>query len=131
MKGYVSSHLAVVIFSAEKAELSKKENKKRTKKLKSHLKNVASKQVEGCYKGVKESSFVCLAENLDLVLNLAKKYEQETILYLTESAREAILIYTENGLREKIGIFHQTSKENALKQDGYTYDPELDCYFII
>ena len=53
-------------------------------------------------------------------LELAQKYEQESVLVFNEN-RDANLIYA-NGDNEHLGRLHCVDKEVAVKFDAYTFD---------
>lgn len=97
---------------------------------------VPHKIVHGQYKGTQELSFI-IPEHLFLAYQLHERvwdrYKQESVLHLEPFDGEiykASLIYNE-GNKEFIGYYRQASKNEAEQQDGFTYCPKLNAYFIV
>jgi hypothetical protein len=86
----------------------------RQRELKDNLRNAGLKyqEVTGCYEGLIETSYLVVLSTeihvaerkLDQVLKLARKYEQESILYC-DSERTAYLLYCEGPQAPKLGVF--------------------------
>lgn len=118
----------MVIISAELSTNSKYWNRVNTDDLRMRLKmgslgkSYQFIEAKGVYKGTKEKSFIVKVENqydLIWVTNLAKMFNQESILYV-DSRNNASLYYIESKTREKLGIFHKVPKSVADTLDAYT-----------
>lgn len=124
MKGFV-------IISAERDYRSKAANKVSTDLLRTWLteQNYAFKEVDGCYKGTIETSFVVLAPTRDEISNLvcqAKEYSQECILAVNNLS-EAFLV---NGdIYTSIGRF--TALEGLPEDDSWTFDHQTGTYYEV
>lgn len=85
----------------------------------------------GSYKGKEEPSYILdvIQYGLDNIIKLAKEHKQECILYL-DNERSAYLYYDVNKF-EHIGTFKAVHKDEALKHDGWTLNPETNQYYIV
>ena len=115
--------VTVVILSAELSTNSAMDNYTDSFRLEEVLKNgnVNYARAIGVYKGVKEISFVCNTtdENIDLFLDLAKCFNQESIL--VRDTRGVHLFYLNGEFPELIGdSLVQVSPKFAKTFDGYT-----------
>jgi hypothetical protein len=114
----------VIILSAFRKDLTDTQNMQRHTELESSLGKLkfANKVVVGCYKGVKELSYVIpyndVAEELVLI-SLGEHFNQECVLKLDDN-RNASLLYT-NGSQEPLGHFHPITEKDALERDNYTF----------
>jgi hypothetical protein len=82
------------------------------------------KKVLGSYKGQTESSYVVNASEdsaLDLVLGLAKKFNQESVLIVDEE-RKATFKYVGSGETVKLGQFVSVSAIEAQSLENWTLD---------
>lgn len=82
------------------------------------------KRVLGSYKGILETSFVANADTddkLDAVIQLAKQYNQESVLIIDEQ-RRASLFFIKTGQYEPIGDFRAVDAETAKSLDNWTLD---------
>lgn len=98
------------------------------------------KQLIGCYRGAQEISF--LIRNADFVAHFAEFDPwikgQESIMLLSEQAhhrtgqRTATLVYSRaaGNYKEELGLWTNVTREEALKQDAWTFDPAFDEYYI-
>jgi hypothetical protein len=93
----------------------------------------------GCYKGELEYSVAFKVDgvkiDLDTAADIARSYDQESILYLTGDhgdGRQAVLVYVDRPGRpqELIGAFKAVPARRAKRQDAYTYVHELDQFYI-
>lgn len=100
---------------------------------------IGFKQLDGSYKGERETSYIVNARNWERIRSFWLIEGQESILHLgpfLNGGREATLYYAEPVIAsldvrdEPIGTFRQTTKEYALKQDAWTFDPSEAAYFI-
>jgi len=101
------------------------------------------KKVFGCYKGQREISFITNAKHWNDITLLPELQDEESILHLGDhdarDRRKATLRYLIGvgslGIwftSEYIGQFRSTSKEIALQQDNYSFDPSgSGTYYIV
>lgn len=114
----------VVILSAEKSNLDRINNGKRTMLLEQMILDIGLnfEPALGVYKGSEERSFVVVINNntdLETLKSFAfKNFEQESILY-QDSNQEAYLI-TNGGDVIQLGKLTNVPREVATRQDGYT-----------
>ena len=95
----------------------------------SHQK-LAFKALKGCYKGVTEDSFLISLRDYEKVREWTQ--DEDSVLYLgmtnARNQRPAFLEYSD-GIIEDLGLFTSVSRDEALKCDGWTYDPTTDIYY--
>lgn len=93
------------------------------------------KEVQGCYRGEIEQAFIVDARHKAAVSEIAREYNQECILHLDEDRHGHYLYLTDSvggeAAADYAGKFVKTTKERAAKQEGYTYDPIEDQYWIL
>ena len=77
------------------------------------------KTLQGSYKGQVETSYLVDADFQGIVWDLAREYNQESILYVDEN-RNAYLEYLADGRIEKLGKFQAIT--NVKNLDAYTVD---------
>lgn len=99
--------------------------------------NLEYKEVQGCYRGKKERSFLVINNHPSTearLHKLARAFNQESYLKVYENDRKAQLIYLNDHNRvENIGYFQSIGKSVILDEslyDAYTYDPSLDTYYV-
>ena len=98
--------------------------------------DIPFKELTGCYQGETEASYLVAWDEWQLFQLSAPAFIlcQETVLVLGPSSKDgsrpAILQHF-NGLiaPEYLGVFAQTSKEEALRSKGWTFDPSTKTYF--
>ncbi len=122
-----------IIMSAEYYTESEESNKERTSDLYDLIRDsgMGFKMVVGSYKGVMEQSFLVVYSNdqeLALLNNFAKSFQQESILVLDED-RNASLMYCKDRKIEALGRLREVTKEKARELDAYTLTN--DAYFTI
>lgn len=92
------------------------------------------KQVEGCYKGVKETSWIVAvdtAEQIELLTDLAWLYNQQEVWELRKQINGSRRIIAHTAQYSTLhGFFVSCSEQEALQQDGYTFDLTTNQYFI-
>lgn len=126
--------LPTVIMSASVSTLPDEVNMSQSFALKVSLEHVALpfKKVLGSYKGVTEASVVIplspWSPELPIILQLARDFHQESVLYLDETRRASLLFG--NGQSIPIGHFHTVSKAVAMASDAYTYDPATKLFWL-
>lgn len=118
-----------IIISAESTNNSKKQNTINTDLLENELLSLDFdfKLVVGYWEGVSEFSFLVISEDIDLLKNIAKKYQQEAILFVN-SCRKATVFYTAGGF-DDIGQFNNISEYEAKNSENYTYCPTHNAYY--
>lgn len=119
------------IFSAEKSNLSPKENEYLTSELKSKLETlkIPHKDVLGVFNGVEETSFVVVgAEHEGIVSKLSNIYAQDSFLKSYPN-RETYLIFSDK-TKEYLGTFKPLEGFLAKKYNNYTYCPYLNTYYV-
>jgi hypothetical protein len=100
--------------------------------------------VKGCYKGQTENSFVIRESNWNDVRPLC--IGEESVLLLSPRFRNGkmygdrlaslLYLWTEHRVvyptwLEEIGLFQVASRKEALRSDGWTYDPVTEAYFVV
>lgn len=111
-----------IILSAELDTMSPRNNYQRTELLDSMLQELKFpyKQIQGCYKGSTEQSFMVIVKNeieYEVVKDFAfKSFNQESILF-RDYKGEASLLY-QNGKTEVLGKFKQVDDVSNL--DAYS-----------
>ena len=96
------------------------------------------KTLIGSYLGVMEYSFVLNeADFNNHVATMGFTSGQESILKLTNTFNGrtskrtlASLVYSSGDI-EQLGELKSVSKDDALSEDGWTYDPTTNQYFIV
>lgn len=122
-----------LFLSAHRPEFTSHANNLRNEALKQDLENLYLRQVQdvkGCYKGIVEDSFAVIIGNSKAsvgdVLELAKKYDQESIL-LETMTEDCYLIYMNGDAPEMIGGMFQVDKPN----DGEDYSIIDGKFYVI
>jgi hypothetical protein len=115
------------LFSAERSNKTFAENTDNTCAVACELvhRDIPFKVVIGCYKGVKELTFLVHGDNYQVAYELAKRYEQESILVVDEN-RNATLGYLDGRPDERYK-WAEASPNNL--GDAYTLDPETGIYW--
>ena len=108
------------IISAELSSLSANANEIRTSDLKEYLDALGHDyaQIIGCYKGVKEVSFMVFTSDKGLAVELAGMYHQDSVL-IRNGHNDCFLWYSEDK-EEFSGHFKQVDEEYAIGQDAYS-----------
>lgn len=100
------------------------------------------KPLVGSYAGKTEHSYIIGAADIIAVAIAGWLNKQESILHLgacdSRDRRKATLFYLQEGRdfndpsKETVdlGVFQSVSREEAMQQAGWTYDPSIDEYFI-
>jgi hypothetical protein len=123
-----------VLISAERSNLTERENVYRTAEMRELLGSMGLgfKEVRGVYRGVHEASFVVIGQEVvSRMLELAAKFNQESILVI-DPARTAYLAYLRGGKVNEFyleGVMQQIPKEKALQLPAYTQDG--DTYYAV
>lgn len=91
------------------------------------------KQVKGVHKGEEEHTYQFHVEDLNCLSEIVKGFcgelKQECVLAVSNDNGKSFLHYLDKF--QYIGKFAEISEEDAKAEDNYTYDPELDKYFIV
>lgn len=114
-----------VIISAHLEHRTKKQNDRATLSLLVDLQECgyASKLVDGCYKGVREQSFVVPSTDVSGLLELARQYGQESILVVGSDR----LVELDASI---IGRWVNAPEAVALRADGWTREAD-GTYWIV
>lgn len=103
---------------------------------------IGFKGLRGSWQGIEEASFIVNARDWpkvrdfalkqDCVLHLGPAYEPAHGPYkgYVRCARKATL-FSQNGGQEVIGRFVPCSEGYARKQEGWTYDPTENQYYVV
>lgn len=86
----------------------------------------------GSYEGTKEVSFMVAinsSHDLDLMIQLGKHYNQDSILYRDHEGNSN-LIFMDGRESINLGKMVQVSEKEALSSIAYTYVPNLNSYWI-
>ncbi len=129
-----------VIFSVE--QVNGENNDRNNKEVRSVFskENINYKELQGCYKGVEEVSYIVNLEHLRTIKALAMVNNQESILLVLphfKGLSKAYLLTQEQGYSvtdkgsQFIGYLCGVSKEIAIQQEAYSYRKDLDQYFIV
>lgn len=127
-----------VLMSACLSTLTESQNAQRTAALHRELKRHSLDVVtcEGVYNGVKETSFA-VPVNYQFVVKalseVAREYEQESILVVDNETKEAHLVDLEDviDLIVPIGQWSKTTWNDCkYNHDNYTYFPEANVYYV-
>ena len=123
------------IFSGSLASESSETNKQATDMIKKCLSgnpSIVYRNVDGCYKGSTEQSFLVDAKHEEVVMHLAKMTRQESVLFVDRKGG-AHLIYPGMGyLTEKLsGKFQEVDRDKALELDNFTRDASTNTYWAV
>lgn len=122
-----------IIFSVKENGLSDNENRQRHAAYTTALPTagIGFKSLLGCYKGDCEESFLVLdtPENRAFVLDVARRHNQQSILFVDENCL-AELLYLNINTRQPAGKFIAASKSHALQQGNWTFNPETEIFYI-
>ncbi len=92
---------------------------------------IGVKPLYGMYKGQQEESFISNWKDFDNIQPWLN--EEESVLFLDlaniRGNRKAKLIYRDNR-EEDQGFFRSISRDLAIKQANWTYDPYQDEYYV-
>ena len=109
--------------------------------------NIPYKRLEGCYKGVKEHSWIVKRHDFD-ILRLKTYFTdgQESVLIVSKSFRDpfagrftptrnamvsrATLHFLADGREVDLGILRPVSQKVALQEEAYTYCPLTGLYWV-
>ena len=93
---------------------------------------VPAKPLMGRYKGRREFSFISRMSDYDRIAPWLKA--EESILHIhsydSRDRPRATLRYMQSGREHDLGRLLPVSRDVALGQDAYTYDPTYKTYFI-
>lgn len=124
-----------VVLSAELSTLNADDNDGRSddlrRRLHSQFGKAAVDEVQGCYKGTLERSFVvqcCDHADVGVLHKLAREYSQESIL-LVDSRRSSFLLYVDSLKMERIG--HLYTQYEQPTTDAWTYNADSGTYFYV
>jgi hypothetical protein len=119
----------MIILSANKQDLTMSENMLRTQ----HLFNILNKQYVvlakniGSYLNEQEMSFTVDSNDINSLLEIAKLFNQESILHVNADNIATLHFTTGNSLI--LGTFEET--DDVSGHDGWTHDLDNNRLFII
>lgn len=89
-------------------------------------------QCVGSWMGKLEPSFICRTDDfLEHILESGYVEDQECVLQVSECNKQyAQLWYLDDDKKESLGSLKSVSKQEAETQDGWTYRPDLNIYWI-
>lgn len=94
---------------------------------------ISFKNLEGCYKGQTEDSYIVCASHFAVLNKSGLLKDEESILLLgteTKEGRHAQLLFMQSFERVALGFLKAVSKDEALASDAYTYRPDVDTYYL-
>ena len=90
------------------------------------------KPLIGQYKGAREHSFIAQMSSYQIIGPWLD--EEESILHIhsfnSRDVPKATLLYLKEGRREELGRMFPVSRDEALEQHSWTYDPTYNNYFV-
>jgi hypothetical protein len=96
--------------------------------------NIAYKEVVGCYKGIEETAFITSMDDAADYLPDYFVEDQESVLSLgplIKGARSATLHFMDPDVEPvSVGLFRHASEKYARKQDAWTFDPSTNSYYV-
>lgn len=99
------------------------------------FKNISFKELDGCYKGIKEKSIIMSLEHYPIIKDMLKEvYNQESVLILETHKHglyKASVEYLADNMVVSIGFLRSAPEHVALLQDAWSYDATQDKYFIV
>lgn len=124
-----------IIFSADKGvdpEVDAASNRALEAELVSR--NIKFNKVQGSYQGVKEDSVLVGIGHRDAVIELGRKFNQDSILEV-DGFRTARLYDLSDLSVVALGSWRQATRlevpGGANEVTDYTYDPETDTYWVV
>lgn len=89
-------------------------------------------QCVGSWEGVIEPSFLCRTEDFEEhILKSGYVDKQDCVLQISECNKQyAQLLWLLEGTTEFVGSLKSVDKETALKENGWTYRPDLNTYWV-
>lgn len=90
------------------------------------------KEVIGSYKGVMEMSLMVEVKSdvvFKVLLDIAKKFNQESILYRDNENNAELIMINDSLDRVYLGKLEQVSEEIARAGDAFTFEPESKTYY--
>lgn len=113
------------VFSVQRSQLSADENRRRVEFVTAYMQKakIPFAKVCGRYKGEEETSFLVLDPTGEMlrayVLNLARLYEQESVLHVDANG-SAVLYSSEGGRIAELGQWHEVSAQEAAALEAVT-----------
>ena len=85
----------------------------------------------GSWQGVMENSFIMLTVDYDKhVRHSGYVDNQECILHVPSDSRQPSVLELPCGNYHSVGVMRKVSKDAAMQHDSWTYNIELDSYFV-
>lgn len=98
--------------------------------------HIPYKPLQGSYEGVQENSWLINRKHFEKFRALCPVVtkEEESFLILEDkdlrNRYKASLLFQETGEIVELGRLQSVSKDRALKEKAWTYDPETNTYYI-
>jgi hypothetical protein len=127
------------ILSAERTEYTPEINDWRTRSLEAQLthRDLSPVQIEGCYKGTREKSFLIAVPGGEagyafqtMIPQLARRWGQESWLYV-DANRLASLHFCDERPTLILGQWWNAAPLEAKAKDAYSYLPDDGQYYIV
>ena len=98
--------------------------------------NIKFKVLLGNYQGKRETAYCVPSEQFSMIVEAGLVQEQESVLELgvmssSSGLRRATIVYLDGRAVEAAGFFVPVPKEDALKLNGWTFDPMNDKFYAI
>lgn len=92
------------------------------------------KELEGCYKGIREKSILINRGNSGVGMDLSIKAKQKSILLIGKTGghgtRKARIFFLDGAKDKPLGYLRSVNKQIALEHDNYIYDAIANTYYI-
>jgi hypothetical protein len=122
-------HQGFLIVSATNSHQDPKNNTALCRSILNSTLGCCYKEVEGCYNGKTEVSFVFGGQHEDLAIKLADLFAQESYLKV-QGDNWAELVYNQDK-REGIGYFQEYKGNHPEELTAYTLDPDTGIRWIV
>lgn len=99
---------------------------------------VAFQELDGCWQGAREKTLVLCAtdvrsheENMELAINLARLFDQEAVLEVTNDDQATLYTLTNGLWPQKVGRFVEVTEAEALARTSYTRDADGRYFSVV
>lgn len=89
--------------------------------------------LSGCYKGVKENSYICLSVDFNsFVQPMGFVANQQSILRMSECNKKyTVLVELSGGAETHLGCMKSVRDWDLSPNQDYSYRPDIDTFFIV
>jgi hypothetical protein len=85
----------------------------------------------GSWEGMMEQSFIMRQDDFDtFVRNSGYVTDQASFLHVPDDVRQPCVLEYQDGSRFGVGPMRKVTKDYAMMQKGWTYRPDIDCYYV-